>query len=259
MKIAVAGKGGVGKTTLAGTMARYLADQGYKVLAIDADPDANLASALGFTEEDLKGLIPLARMKELIQERTGAQPGAFGGIFKLNPKVDDIPDAYSRTRNGVKLLVLGGIPKAGSGCFCPESALLKALIHHILVRRREAVIVDMEAGLEHLSRGSTRWVDAFLVVVEPGQRSISTAWQIRQMAIDLGISRIFAVGNKVASEGDRRLIEEGISGIQVLGHLPFLQSIIEADKRGLSPYDLDQRVREEVGKIVESLLQLVNP
>ncbi len=255
MKIAVAGKGGVGKTTLAGTMARYLADHGYRVLAIDADPDANLASALGFSEKDLKGLIPLAQMKELIQERTGA----FGGIFKLNPKVDDIPDTYSRTRNGVKLLVLGGIPKAGSGCFCPESALLKTLIHHILVRRKEVVIVDMEAGLEHLSRGSTRWVDAFLVVVEPGQRSISTAWQIRQMAIDLGIRRIFAVGNKVASEEDRKIIEEGIKGIEMLGHIPFLQSIIEADKKGISPYDLDPRVKEEAGRITKRLLQLISP
>lgn len=257
MKIAVAGKGGVGKTTIAGAMARYLADKGYKVLAIDADPDSNLASAIGFTPEDLHGLTPLSQMKELIQERTGAQPGTFGGVFKLNPKVDDIPDAFSRTLKGVKLLVLGGIPRAGSGCFCPESALLKSLLHHILVRRQEAVIVDMEAGLEHLSRGSTRWVDAFLVVVEPGQRSISTALQIKKMAQDLGVRRVMAVGNKVSSEEDKGLIEEGLKGTPVLGHLPFLPSIIEADKRGLSPYDFDGKVRAEIGKITDALLEVI--
>ncbi len=256
MKIAIAGKGGVGKTTLAGTMARHLAEEGFRVLAIDADPDANLASALGFRPEDLEGIVPLAQMKSLVEERTGARQGTFGGVFKLNPKVDDLPDAYSRTRYGVKLLILGTAPKAGSGCFCPESALLKALIHHILVRRQEVVIVDMEAGLEHLSRGSTRWVDAFLVVVEPGRRSIATAMQIKRMALELGIERIYGVGNKVATEEDRRLIEEGLGEMEVLGHLSFSPLVIEADKRGVSPYDLDPKLREEVKGIVTKLREI---
>lgn len=256
MKVAIAGKGGVGKTTLAGVMARYLAQQGMKVLAIDADPDANLASAIGFRPEDLQGVVPLAQMRALVEERTGARSGGLGGVFKLNPKVDDLPDAYSRTRHGVKLLILGNAPKAGSGCFCPESALLKALLHHILVRREEVIIVDMEAGLEHLSRGSSRWVDAFLVVVEPGQRSLATALQIRKMAMELGVERIYAVGNKVASEDDRRLIEGGLGDLQVLGHLSFSPLVLEADKRGLSPYDLDTQLKEEVGEIVARLEEL---
>jgi len=253
MKVAIAGKGGVGKTTLAGVMARHLAQEGYKVLAIDADPDSNLASALGFPPEALEGVVPLAQMSSLVEERTGASKGSFGAVFKLNPKVDDIPDAFSVTRNGVKLLILGAVPKAGGGCFCPESALLKALIHHILVRRQEVVIVDMEAGLEHLSRGSTRWVDAFIVVAEPGQRSLATALQIQRMALDLGVQKVYGVGNKVASEEDRRMIEEGLSGIEVLGFLSFSPLVIEADKRGISPYDIDPGLRREVQAVVERL------
>jgi CO dehydrogenase maturation factor len=255
MKIAIAGKGGVGKTTIAGGLARFLAEKGYKVLAIDADPDANLASALGFKEEELKGVKPLSQMKELVKERTEVTPD---GVFNLNPKVDDIPDAFSKTKYGIKLLILGTIQKAGSGCFCPENALLKALLHHILVKRDEFVIVDMEAGLEHLSRGSTKGVDAFLVVVEPGQRSICTAWQIKDLAEQLGVKRIFGVGNKVNSEEDKRFIEEGMKGIPILGHFPYLSSIQEADKRGISPYDLDPKMKEEIEKIFQNLAQNLN-
>ena len=253
MKIAIAGKGGVGKTTLAGVMARYLADEGYKVLTIDADPDANLASALGFPSELLKGVTPLAAMTPLVEERTGAKKGTFSGVFRLNPKVDDIPDTYGVTHNGVKLLLLGNIPQAEGGCFCPENVLLKGLLHHILVKRDEMVIIDMEAGLEHLTRGSTKHVDAFIVVVEPGQRSISTARQIFRLARDLGVQKVYGVGNKVTSPEDRALIEEGLSELSFLGHLSFNQKVIEADKQGISPYDLDGVIKKEVQEIVKQL------
>jgi CO dehydrogenase maturation factor len=253
MKIAIAGKGGVGKTTLAGVMARYLAEEGYKVLTIDADPDANLASALGFPPELLKGVTPLAEMTPLVEERTGAKKGAFGGVFKLNPKVDDIPDTYGVTHHGVKLLIVGSIPQAEGGCFCPENVLLKGLLHHILVKRDEVVIIDMEAGLEHLTRGSTKYVDAFIVVVEPGQRSISTARQIRRLAQDLGVQKVYGVGNKVTSPEDRALIEQGLSELSFLGHLSFNQKVIEADKRGISPYDEDGAIKKEVQEIVKRL------
>ena len=253
MKIAIAGKGGVGKTTLSGVMARYLAEEGRKVLTIDADPDANLASALGFPPELLKGVTPLAEMTPLVEERTGAQKGTFGGVFKLNPKVDDLPDTYSVTHEGVKLLVLGNIPQADGGCFCPENVLLKGSLHHILIGKDEVVIIDMEAGLEHLTRGSTKHVDAFIIVVEPGQRSIATAHQIFRLAQDLGVQKVYAVGNKVASPEDRRLIEEGLSEIPFLGHLSFNQKVIEADKKGMSPYDLNGAIKKEVQAIVERL------
>ena len=253
MKIAIAGKGGVGKTTLAGVMARYLADEGYKVLAIDADPDANLASALGFPSELLKGVTPLAAMTPLVEERTGAKKGTFSGVFRLNPKVDDIPDTYGVTHNGVKLLLLGNIPQAEGGCFCPENILLKGLLHHILVKRDEMVIIDMEAGLEHLTRGSTKHVDAFICVVEPGQRSISTARQIFRLAQDLGVQKVYGVGNKVASPEDRALIEKGLRELSFLGHFSFNQKVIEADKQGVSPYDLDGAIKKEVQEIVKRL------
>jgi CO dehydrogenase maturation factor len=253
MKIAIAGKGGVGKTTLSGVMARYLAEEGYTVLAIDADPDANLASALGFPAELLKGVTPLAEMTPLVEERTGAQKGTFGGVFKLNPKVDDLPDSYSVTHHGVKLLILGNIPQAEGGCFCPENVLLKGLLHHILVGRDEVVIIDMEAGLEHLTRGSTKHVDAFVIVVEPGQRSIATAHQIWRLAKDLGVQQVYGVGNKVASPEDQALIEKGLTEIPFTGHISFNQKIVEADKQGISPYDLNGTIKKEVKAIIERL------
>jgi len=137
MKIAISGKGGVGKTTLAGVMARILAHRGRKVLAIDADPDSNLASAIGLPKEALAKLSPIASMSSMIEERTGSKKGSFGSMFKLNPKVDDIPDEMGVTYEGVKLLLLGSIPQGGGGCFCPENVLLKNLVRYLLVQRKK--------------------------------------------------------------------------------------------------------------------------
>jgi CO dehydrogenase maturation factor len=253
MKIAISGKGGVGKTTLAGVMARILADGGKKVLAIDADPDANLASALGFPKELVEKATPLVAMTALVEERTGAKKGTYGAMFRLNPKVDDIPDQFGVSNHGVKLLVLGSISQGGAGCFCPENVLLKALMQHLFVGRDEVVIVDMEAGLEHLGRGSTEYVDALIVVVEPGLRSIGTTKQIRKLAADLGVKRVLIVGNKIASDEDRRIIEEHLHDFDILGHLSFNPKILQADRDGVSPYDIDDRVKEEVSKIIERM------
>ncbi len=257
MKIAISGKGGVGKTTLSGCLARLIAGLGQTVLAIDADPDSNLPSAIGIPQEKLGQITPLAQMRELVTERTGAQPGTFGGMFKLNPKVDDIPDSFSLSHAGVKLLTLGTVPKGGGGCLCPESTLLRVLMRHLMVRRDETVIVDMEAGLEHLARGSTESMDAFIVVVEPGQRAIQTAHQIRRLATDLGVKKVFVVGNKVDSEADRAVIEEGIHPLPVLGHLSYRDSIREADRRGVSPYDLDEGLRAEIAGVHARLRQAI--
>lgn len=254
MKIAISGKGGVGKTTLAGVMARLMADEGKKVLAIDADMDANLASAIGIPAQELSGLTPLAQKTSLVEERTSSKKGTFGGMFKLNPRVDDIPDEYSVTHRGVKLLVLGGVLSGGSGCFCPENVLLKNLISHLFVAREETVIVDMEAGLEHLSRGSTAYMDVFIVVVEPGLRSFGTARQIKRLANELGVANIHVVGNKVASDRDRRIIEENVGQeFEILGYLSFNPKILEADRLGASPYDLDDEIREEVKVIADRM------
>ncbi|MCP4682715.1 MAG: AAA family ATPase, partial [Desulfobacterales bacterium] len=188
MKVAVSGKGGVGKTTFASFLIRALADEGKKVLAIDADPDANLAQALGVKDSDQ--IVPISQMKELIEERTESKPGAMGGFFKLNPKVDDLPEKLSVEIDGVKVMVMGGIKKGGAGCICPESVMLKNLVSHIVLARDEAVVLDMEAGLEHLGRGTAGAVERLIVVVEPGRRSIETAHQVRKLAGDIGLGNL---------------------------------------------------------------------
>ena len=253
MKIAISGKGGVGKTTLAGVLARILASRGRKVLAIDADPDSNLASAIGLPKEALPKLLPIASMTSMIEERTGAKKGSYGTMFKLNPKVDDIPDDMGVSYQGIKLLLLGCIPQGGGGCFCPENVLLKNLVRHLLVQREEALIIDMEAGLEHLGRGSTGYVDALVIVVEPGQRAMNTARQIKKLGEDLKIKNMMIVGNKVNSEEDRRLIEEQLSDFPVLGHMSFNPKIVQADREGKSPYDIDEKIKQEVEAILKEL------
>jgi CO dehydrogenase maturation factor len=230
-----------------------LAHQGRKVLAIDADPDSNLASAIGLPKEVLAKLSPIASMTSMIEERTGAKKGSYGTMFKLNPKVDDLPDEMGVVYQGVKLLLLGCIPQGGGGCFCPENVLLKNLVRHLLVQREEALIIDMEAGLEHLGRGSTGHVDALVIVVEPGQRAMNTAKQIKKLGEDLKIKNMMIVGNKITSDEDRRLIEEQLSDFPVLGHMSFNPKILQADREGRSPYDMDERIKEEVSAILKEL------
>ncbi len=253
MKLAISGKGGVGKTTLAGVMARVMAEKGRNVLAIDADPDANLASAVGIPERELQNVKPLAQMRELIEERTGATKGGFGAYFKLNPKVDDLPDRFSVTKGRVKLMLLGTIARGGGGCFCPENVLLKSLLAHLFIERDEYVIVDMEAGLEHLGRGTTGYMDGLIVVVEPGLRSLQTARQVKTLAEDLGIRRLFLVANKVVSDADIRMVREHLGDIRLLGSMSYSEGVIEADKQGVSPYDTDMKIRAEVEQIVAAL------
>ena len=252
-KLAITGKGGVGKTTLSALLSHLYAAEGNVVLAIDADPDANLASALGIPEELANSVAPIAEMKDLIAERTGTQPGTYGGIFKLNPRVDDIPDRFSVEHRGVKLLVLGTIQSGGSGCICPESTVLRALMTHLLVGRAEVVVLDMEAGLEHLGRGTARAVDAFIVVVEPGRRSLQTAEAVRRLASDIGVHRVHVVGNKVRNERDRVFLREQLSGDEILGFLSYSSLAVEADLQRQAIFDMDSHMLGEAQVIKDKL------
>lgn len=237
MKIAISGKGGVGKTTVAAFLIKSLQQRAKSVLAIDADPDANLAQALGV--KNASEITPISEMKSLIEERTETKIGTMGGFFKMNPKVSDLPEALSIDIDGVKLMVLGGVKAAESGCICPQSVLLKVLVSHLILARNEVVVLDMEAGLEHLGRGTARAVDKMIVVVEPGRRSIETARQIKELSEELGIKNLLIVGNKIRSEKDKDFLLTNMRDFDFLGFLPFNERIIEADLDGSPPYEKD--------------------
>ena len=253
MKIAVTGKGGVGKTTVSSILARLYADEGHNVLAADVDPDANLGLALGFSMDELDAITPISKMKDLANERTGADETGMGKFFKINPKVDDIPDIYAKEKNGVKLLVLGTVDVAGGGCVCPEHVILKRLISHLVLQRDDVVILDMEAGLEHLGRGTTSFMDRFIVVVEPGARSVQTFHNVKRLAYDLGVKKVEAVAIKVRTEADEEFIRKNIPEDELLGIIHYSGGVIEADREAQSPYDYDQDVVSEVRKIKEKL------
>ena len=232
MKLAVTGKGGVGKTTLTALLAAALCDTGKKVVAIDADPNTSLAACMGHPTPD--SIRPLVEIKELIEERTGVKPGTIGGMFQLNPFVEDIPDKYAVEIAGIRVLVAGGIKNGGAGCYCPENSLLRALVSHLLVDADVALVLDMEAGLEHLSRGTVRAVDALLVVTEPSMRGIETARRIRKLAGDIGLKRLYGVGNKIRSRTDEDFLRDTLPGWEFAGYLPYDDGIRKADMEGRS-------------------------
>ena len=248
MKIAITGKGGVGKTTFSSILARLYAEEGKSTLAVDADPDANLGLALGFSPEELKEIVPIAQLKKLVSERTGSSEENFGKFFKINPKVDDIPEKYAKEHNGVKLLTLGTVETGGSGCVCPEHVLIKRIISHLVLRSDDVVIMDMEAGIEHLGRGTASSVDQFIVVTEPGSRSIQTYEKVKQLAADLGVTRVRVVANKVRSKEDEEFMISQI-GEDLLGFMHYNQEVIDADRQGKSPFDFSEKAIEEVKAI----------
>ncbi len=252
LKIAIGGKGGVGKTTITSLLARCLAaDKTNKVIAIDADPVANLAAGLGISED--KPITPISELTDLIAERTGATPGTMGGFFTLNPKVDDIPDRFSLERDGVKLLVMGTVQSGGSGCICPESTILKALMNHLVLVREDIVIMDMEAGVEHLGRATSSSVDALIVVVNPGARSRAAATKIRKLGQDIGIKNILILGNRVKGPEDEELIRKSLSDFEILGFLPEQDEIVAADRDARRAYENIHDAPKELFDVVAKL------
>ena len=256
LKIAIGGKGGVGKTTITSLIARAIAasDKNTKVIAIDADPVANLAAGLGIDES--QPITPVSELSDLIAERTGAKPGTMGGFFTLNPKVDDIPDRFSIEKDGVKLLVMGTVQQGGSGCICPEATILKALMNHLVLARNEVVVMDMEAGIEHLGRATSGSVDALIVVVNPGKRSRIAADKIRKLGTDIGIKNIVVLGNRVRSREDEQLIKESMPDYEILGFIPEHDEIANSDRTGERPFDDITNIPEELKEVTKKLIAL---
>jgi CO dehydrogenase maturation factor len=253
IKLAVTGKGGVGKTTVSSLLCKAFIDSGYSVLAVDADPDANLATAIGFKEEI--DIPPLTEMKQLIEERTGAKPGSVGSFFKLNPKVDDLPEKLWKEMNGIKLLRMGTVKKGGGGCICPESAMLKTMVQNLLLFRKEAVIMDMEAGIEHLGRATAQAVNPLIVVVEPGKRSMETARQIKSLAEDIKLNNIAFIANKVRTQHDINFLKKEAGDIPILGFLPFKDDILKADMESLPPWEVCPEALEIIKEIAKKLVE----
>lgn len=247
MKVAITGKGGVGKTTLSSTLARLYADEGRTVLAADVDPDANLGLALGLSEEEVNAIVPVSKMKQLAKERTGANDQ--NSFYKLNPEVSDLPEKLAKEINGVKLLVMGTVDTGGTGCVCPEHVMLKSILSALVFRKDDVVIMDMEAGLEHLGRGTAGCMDRFIVVIEPGARSVQTYEKVKQLAADLGVTKVDVVANKIRDDADREFVRSRIPEENLLGFISYDAEVIDADRRGLSPYDVSPRAVEEIRAI----------
>lgn len=254
MKIAISGKGGVGKSTLAAALALLMAQRGQKVLAVDADPDSNLAACLGISKEKQKTIVPISKQVALIEERTGAKVKQYGQIFKLNPEVSDIADRYALLHDGVALLVLGAVDKGGSGCACPENVLIRALVTDLVLVKNEALVMDMEAGVEHLGRGTASGVDTMIVVLEPGQRSIETAQRVIRMGTEIGLKSIQFVANKVTGPDDEIFIRNAFPEHRLLGIIPYSEEIRLADRTGRSVLEgLSEEMSARFASILEAL------
>ena len=254
MKVAFTGKGGVGKTTLASLLIKSFSKDDEEVLAVDCDPDSNLARALGF--KDAGKIKPIAHMKDVIDERMGITPGNRS-FFKLNPRIDDIPDKFSKESGKIKLIVMGSVKEGGSGCMCPESAFIKNLLGHLILKRNEHVVMDMEAGVEHLGRGTAESCDFVLVVCDPSLNSIGTAKKIHGFANEIGVKKIYALGNKIRGKKDEEFIKKELKGIKLIGTVKFNENFLESDKEKGFSIDFDDlyRTMESVKKFLKEDLE----
>ena len=252
MKIAVSGKGGVGKSTIAASVALILAQRGQRVLALDADPDANLAAALGIPKKTK--ITPISAEIALIEERTGAKVDQYGQVFRLNPEVSDVAEKLAVKHNGVELLVLGAVKRGGGGCACPENIFIKALVNDLVLYKNETLIMDMEAGIEHLGRATAKGVDVMLIVVEPGRRALDCADAVMDMSKEIGLRDFVIVGNKVSGEEDKRFIIDGFPDMEVSAFLPYSERIRTADRDGVSALS---GIGDEERAVIESIIDTI--
>jgi CO dehydrogenase maturation factor len=255
-KIAIGGKGGVGKTTICAVWAELFSREGFDVLAIDADCDANLGAAFGLARGQSPQ--PLIEMKQLIQQRTGTWPESVGAYFRLNPKVSDLPEKYWVQVRGLKLLVLGGPRQAGGGCACPEAAFLRALLTHTILQRKELILVDLAAGVEFMGRASVQGIDAMVVVVEPGARSIETAVKIVKMAGQMGIRRVAAIANKLTEAEQIEVIRAGLEGVRILGAVSYLPALVRAEMKGEPVFEASVELVNQLAQAKAALVNLIS-
>ncbi|HED23744.1 MAG TPA: carbon monoxide dehydrogenase [Firmicutes bacterium] len=228
LKIAVSGKGGAGKSTVSAQLVRCFTLHQMPVFAVDADPDANLGLVLGLDPEKVDSLRPLIELQEVIEAKN-----AGGGSFvDLNPDVDDVLDNYTLREGVLRFLKMGAIKQGGSACYCKENSFLNAILTTMLLDRPEAVVLDMSAGIEHLTRGTARGIKVMLVVVEPSRAGVSTARAVDRLCTDLEIEQVFFVGNKIRTEEDRAYLENSLPPERFTGMIPFSEKVLDKARRG---------------------------
>ncbi|MCW4018524.1 MAG: AAA family ATPase [Candidatus Bathyarchaeota archaeon] len=259
MKVAVSGKGGVGKTLIAGGLARGFFERGFKSMAIDADSSPNLALTLGLTAEEARKIVPLTENKELVDSKTST---GYSGVYNLNFKVDDIIRDYAvKTPLGVDLIVMGTVKAMGSGCMCAPNAIVRALLRHLMVERNEAVVLDLEAGVEHIGRGTARAVDILLIIADSNLKSLEIAKHIHDLTSASEMKKAYLVGNRVMNQTQEAAIKSFAdkNGLDLLTFVPFDQKVIEADMLGQTPLiNNEMAAVQTIDNICDTLLKEAN-
>ncbi|MCM8809244.1 MAG: AAA family ATPase [Candidatus Omnitrophica bacterium] len=249
MKIAISGKGGTGKTTVSACLSQVYLKKGKKVILIDADPDSNLKTTLNIKQE----ITPLIELKEIIAERTGTKPDERAIFFKMNPEVDDIPEKFFYKNGNLLLGIMGTVRGGGLGCMCPENAFLKAVLRNLILKRDEIVILDMEAGIEHLGRGTTEGIDWLIIISEPTEKSIETTKRIEKLANDIKIKNIGVVGNKIESQEEKNFLIEKLSSMRILGFIPYFEEFKKSELEGKTPWQAVPEILNYVEDIVRKM------
>lgn len=256
MKVAVSGKGGVGKTLIAGGLASGFAERGMKTMAIDADSSPNLALTLGLSAEEARKIVPISENKELVESKTST---GYSGVYRLSFTVEDIISDYAvSTPLNVSLIVMGTVKAMEAGCMCAPNSVIRAMLRHLIVERDEAVVLDLEAGVEHIGRGTARQVDALLIVADSNLKSLETAKHIFDLASKAGMQHLYLIGNRVMNKVQEEAIKSFAekNGLSILALIPFDPKITEADMLGETPLrNKDIEAVQAIDHICEALIK----